>query len=371
MLTHWLAESLLYATSLMPVAFFFARGCCCGCSICSDNFGRSDGTDITTGSACGWTEVSGSWSIASGELTNSDVGLVICNTNHPDSNITAIVEVDFKNDTAGGKTVDVVVGYVDANNYYMARYTINGASSKVEIIKRTGGADGAAIATSSAFTMNANTWYTAKVCVTSDGQIAARVDNITRVATITAQTITGTQVGMNIKFGSSVTTFDNFVFSKSYNTDGATTCDGCEPLCARCTAGTVPLLVQLDLAGVAAGTSCTLAQCDAVATGTFILAYGNPPVSDAAAAACSWWYDIDPNSCGIFWWRVYIQPGSPDTIQAYAPNVPLGSFGPGWSYTATSPHDCEWIAFDSWTSFGATGGPCNQNSMTAQITAIY
>ncbi|HEY2894903.1 MAG TPA: hypothetical protein VGJ16_11840 [Pirellulales bacterium] len=44
-------------------------GCCCqGCSICSDDFDRADGTDVDTGSSCGWTEVSGDWFIDSNVL---------------------------------------------------------------------------------------------------------------------------------------------------------------------------------------------------------------------------------------------------------------------------------------------------------------
>lgn len=229
--------SLLLAAMLLlcslPVAFLFTPGMatcgscnCPGCAICSDDFNRADSSDISTGSDCGWTEVAGSaWDITSNQLRCTTAGIAICNTAHPDGDSSMIAEVDFKHDTSGS-ACDVLVGYVDSDNYFYARYTVAGASGSIDIRKKLLGVH-SSLALLSSVTMNTSTLYTAHVCVSDNGTITASLDGVVKKSAY-FQTVTGTKAGLGAT-GSGTATFDTWVLTKSYHVASAASCEQCQP----------------------------------------------------------------------------------------------------------------------------------------------
>ena len=281
--------------------FLFPSCTCCGtCDICSDAFTRGDGTDISTGSDCGWTEVSGAWDITSNQLRCTTAGVASCNTVHPDADSTMVVEVDFKHNTLGS-ACDVIVGYVDANNYFYARYLINDASSTIAIRKAVAGVHSQiAVATTSVsgVTMGVDTFYTAKVCVNESLGITASLAGNAKIS-CGPQSITGDQCGLGCN-GSGTATFDNFSFSYAYSAT-QTDCEQCTAACPACDDNQAPTQVQVVLSGMVSLIDC--ANCEDY-DGTYILDYHGRVTTDPCSGAsisssCVWCYSFpDTSICG-------------------------------------------------------------------------
>lgn len=235
-----LSASLLLAAIACTCLGFFFTCCCTTCTICTDNFDRTDGTDIDTGSLCGWTEDSGSWDINSNKLRCTSAGIAVNDTTHPDGDSTMIVEVDFTETTAGA-TVDVIAGYVDNTHFFYVRYNVVAAgATTIELRYKNGGSDTQLDSrTLSSPTILTSTTYTAKICVGPNGFIAGYLNGTCHVNS-TPQTVTGTQCALRSSSGT--TTFDNLTFSKSYQSTDAPTCTKCLPKCdtGSCLAGTTP-----------------------------------------------------------------------------------------------------------------------------------
>ena len=209
---------------LLPVANVLGASCCCAsCAICSDDFDRGDDTDIDTGSACGWTEVSGSWDITSNQLRCTTAGVALCDTAHPDSNTTMTVDVSFQHATSGS-ACDVIVGYVDTTNWYYARYKVAGGSGSIDIRKNVGGSH-SSIKLFAAVTMNTATAYTANVCVDEDGILSAALDGTAKVSA-SVYGISGSKCALGAS-GSGTAIFDDFVYTKTLESVDASACGDC------------------------------------------------------------------------------------------------------------------------------------------------
>ncbi len=291
------------------------QGCtCCGtCEICRDSFTRADDTDIsanivTPDTASGWTESSGTWDITSNQLVSTAPGIVICDDPHPDGDITMSVEVDFKHDTSG-RTCDVLVGYVDANNYFYARYLVAGASGSVALRTVVAGVD-SQVAISATVTININTTYAARVCVTDGGTISASLAGTQRVFSA-PQSMTGVSCGLGAS-GAGTATFDNFVFTKGYK---ATTAEAC-PRCINCQACTGVAAEQYQI--VVAGT-----QSGAL-DGTYIV---------SPHEVCLWRTTF-ASKCGAYTEIYYQNTGTSDLVYFGAGNCTFRVTG------LSNPHDC-------------------------------
>lgn len=249
-----LSTSLLLAAIACACLGFFFTCCCTSCTICSDSFDRADDTDINTGSACGWTEDSGSWDINSNKLRCTSAGLVVNSLTHPDSDITMSAEVDFVETTASAN-VDVIVGYADNTHFYYARYIPAVGFTTMEIRKKNGGSD--TLLATATVTISTGVSYTAKICIHQSGAISAYLNGTVKATTV-VQSITG--YGSALRSSSGTTTFDNYTFSKIRHSTDATQCPLCGILCDNqtCFTGTAPRGWQTVIAsGNYAGTYLT------------------------------------------------------------------------------------------------------------------
>lgn len=203
-------------------------GCNACCTICSDDFGRADGTDIDTGSGCGWTETAGSWSISSNTLvTSSTSALAKNNTPHPDSISSAVVTCDLSGNT--GDKPRIVVDLVDSNNSHFAELTI-GTNGCLALYSRIAGVD--TLLAIQAFSIAANTPQT--VTVYFDGATSGHfgaVAGSTTVAT-TATSTGGLYVGLGTGGTAAACAFDGFSFGKYYQAGSAESCPTVSVGCA-------------------------------------------------------------------------------------------------------------------------------------------
>jgi hypothetical protein len=271
LLTEFLFALLSWGT-IAPLAFQFSMGCCCGtCEICSDDWtGIADGTDISTGTSCGWTESSGSWDVTSNQVRCTSAGIAICNTAHPDSATTMVVEVDFKHDTSAS-SCDVLVTLSDSTHYVYARYKVG--SNTIDIRYKSGATD-ASIGSTSA-TLNTNTTYTAKVCVSANGFVTAWLDGVPKITKDASARIpaTGYQAGLGAS-GSGTATFDNWTFSKAFDATDEPTCEDCVSTCTGCATGTDGSYeIEVTLSANWIDLGCGSGACNARASGTFLLPY--------------------------------------------------------------------------------------------------
>lgn len=281
-----LALLALLTAMLLPVLGNVIACCCETCDICSDDFNRSDDTDINTGSACGWTESSGSWAISSNQLVESSGStnsLAICDTAHPDAESTMVVQVDFKHSNSGS-SCDVIVGLVDASNYHYARFTVG---TNAVLIRRVVAGSHSTLATRSV-TLAINTTYTAKVCVTPSGSITASVNSVPKVSA--HGTPLGSQSGLGAT-GAGTATFDDFTMTKAFNSD---TCERCLVPCggACCSGDTMPSSLTMVVQDITNGTcgSCTSLNA------TYVVDFTSEPIP-TFSGGCVYIYQFPSPIC--------------------------------------------------------------------------
>ena len=143
----------------------FMWWCCCdpACEVADDAFGRSNSSDITTGSSCGWTEVSGAWEIAANALkiTGTTTGIATCDTPAPNAKVLVTLTLTKP---ASAVRQGVVFNYTDANNYWEAgvswETSFGSPNYKVYIGRKVGGtyadldSEGIASLTGTTFALN-------------------------------------------------------------------------------------------------------------------------------------------------------------------------------------------------------------------------
>lgn len=323
------------------------KSCCCrNCDICSDDFNRTDDTNIDTGSSCSWTESSGSWDITSNQLRCTSAGIAIAFTAHPDSVSTMSVQADFKHDTSTS-TCDILVAVDDSTHYYYARFKVAGASGSIDIRWKDGASD-TSLTLLTGVTMNTSTTYTGRVCVLEQGIIAVFLNSTLRVASDPVA-LSGTYSGLGAS-GSGTATFDNFTVSRAYNSASATECGRCAACSSSiCNSGTAPAAVQLDISGITNG-ACT--DC-AVLNGSFVLQYS--PDSDFGTL-CVYILDVrGMSSCSLMSYLIFYISGSFQTAGGY--------------HYGTSPLPIT-ILFSS-SPAGGTPLDCCAQLSTPAMTTIY
>lgn len=223
------ADLLLWLVSLlalMPLANVITRMNCgdcggCGCPICEDDFNRSDGTDINTGSPCGWAEDSGTWTIESGRLKIvSSSGRARCTTAHPDGTATCKVTVDFEAATAGD-VIRVYVDYVDLSHFHRVQIT---AGSCLDV---------------SAVVLGTPAQYAAATMTDMSGTLVVCYDEATgvlraTVGSVSVSTVSASQGGDKVVLSTGTIAapvyFDNFKFEYGYDATLHPSCPQCNPI---------------------------------------------------------------------------------------------------------------------------------------------
>lgn len=198
-------------------------GCmdCC-CDVGSDDFNRSDSTNITTGSPIGWTEVAGDATIASNRLatTTSNTLCVSGLSVAGDS----MVRVTVRHGS-GSDISRVVLGYIDANNYLFAEFRVS-TGGYLRLYQRASGSN-TQLATVALTTTTTGVDYALTVCVRGQNfSIECASPNEVISARITPLGSSGYGLGLASGTIASGVEWDDFVATKTK--DHCSRCDGCD-----------------------------------------------------------------------------------------------------------------------------------------------
>lgn len=251
-------------------------GCGCCCKLLSDDFARSDSTDL----GANWTETAGSWSIASGELvTASSAAFCEATVAVPVNNgvhISVTAEA-----SASTSTARVIVNYQDANNFNFVEVRF-GTGAYLRLYERSGGTD--TLLNSQGKTLAINTPTTLVVCY-FDGILSASQGGSTRSAVVNFD---GGSFGVGSGANVGNIIFDNFVATKISDN-----CEECEaqPCIQCCKNDTWNVYIPPDTFGGGSSEggpfpcACTVAQCgDVLNDNTFVL---------ERTGSCAWAYEED------------------------------------------------------------------------------
>ena len=230
--------------------------CCAQCSVASDDFNRSNGTDIDTGSSCGWTEQSGAWEIASNALkiTGTTLGIATCDTPAPD----ALVNISLTlTKPASVVRQGVVFNYTDANNYWEAgvswETSFGSPNYKIYIGRRVSGTY--ADLDNEGLTSVTGTTFLFALCY--DGErVTATLHQSTTLKGICTYEVSGLTSGtVGIIRGDSGSSFD-VIFDDFVLTRATEACGGCgvvgDVACTNCCSGTDKArpIYDLDMTGI-------------------------------------------------------------------------------------------------------------------------
>lgn len=254
--------------------------------LCEDDFNRTAGTDIDTGSSCGWTEVNGDWEIVSAtpnnRLRSNGSGIATCDTTNgataADNSFWLRVKVsgDTENDTAR-----ILCNYEDTDNYDYAEIKFHdGTSAEIRLVERDSGSETElANLALDAVTADLASQHDVELCA-EDGVLKL---SIRRAGSVFWLGITGVATATNgvvalASTGSGDIEFDDFIFREHISDNSAcpdctdTPCEGCSD--------TMPESVQIDIAG--ATSPCSI-------NGTFVLDQVATTVFESDQT-CAWRY---------------------------------------------------------------------------------
>ena len=112
-------------------------GPCCGCKYHDDPFDRADSTNV----GASYSETSGDWSILNNLLLIQAINAELTiNVAHPDSLADGIIGFSFFAFNDGDEIV-VRVDKVDADNCYIAKFTVGSPTGCIQLYRREGGTD--------------------------------------------------------------------------------------------------------------------------------------------------------------------------------------------------------------------------------------
>lgn len=186
---------------------------CCptGCVYFSDNFNRTDDTDL----GADWTETAGDWEIVSNTVQTSDADAVLtCDEEHPTASNKYIAVVTVKFDTDG----DIARLVIADGDYYAEVERITSTCCRVRLYDNTG-ADPVCLGSSGG---SLSPWARIVVCSEED-KIHVSIGGsfpLTIPSTVTSSVVsieTGTCTG--------TVSFEDFALSKHYEDDN--TCPAC------------------------------------------------------------------------------------------------------------------------------------------------
>jgi hypothetical protein len=222
---------------------------CCNCPSWSDNFDRSDSTDI----GADWTEVTGDAFIESGKLkltyADSEPGLVICEHTPQGDKFSQVITVSLYN-RVEDDVHKIVFAYIDEDNYYFVQFLCGAtdASSTASIRRRVDGVD--SVIANAAHRKDENI----NVTVCWDDHQVTVTDETTNVLFSTAIGIENYtppidmyHSGLSGGGDAAPVYFDNWYVSEGWKTN-----DKCPPCCCWCdkTALSARLLLTVEGLGV-------------------------------------------------------------------------------------------------------------------------
>jgi len=331
---------------------YVCRNCCCKST--SDDFNRSDDTNLGTK----WNEVSGSWSISSNRLVTTDTSaLCIATAAFTATGINARCLV------RGGTNdvVRLVFACADSSNFWYAQLTI-GSSKTLLIVQVTGGTH--TTRATNPVTTSASTDYTIYACVSDIGRVHAEVLNGSGLQ-LTACDYTNTSnipdvgaVGVGTGATAASVQFDDFYAKKS-----SPQCDVCVPACTECAGDIAPTFWDVELPTNMDGTGplfnwgCNDASCTNMGGVVFRLPFW--AITVASINYCGWALDITDHC-------VRSAPTYPPTDYRYWLAVLHGGASGTRIYlTAGGPNAIHPEPSTIWNSWEGTG------DCTSMITCTY
>lgn len=278
--------------------------CCSTCTICEDTFDRTDSTDVNTGSACGWTEVSGAWEISSNALMpTSTSALLISTAEHPDG-VNAIKLDATINSTGSNTRFRLILGYVDTSNFLCAEVRIHSSAGHLKIIEMSGGTE-TELSSVLSLALPTSTDHTFSFCCNeSESRLLATV-NSTAITTAISSTSTGVfGIGTGSVVGTTalIKQFTATIRSADCGlclVAGCGCCDGDDTPENGWDNGGCPVEYKVvSNVTTGAGPLCTAGECAAF-NGTFYLAAPSPGATEytlatgsSCAGANAWWLTI-------------------------------------------------------------------------------
>ena len=273
----------------MPFRFGPCKTCCETCFYFSDDFNRSDDTDL----GADWTEVAGAWEIASNVLsTASDDAICKCET---DGTVPYVVRVALKGGSSGDE-FRVIVDYTDSSNYAYVRITRPTAGTVASFIVTVSGGSHTVEATGAAWVHNlGTTTLYIQVCVDS---VAVLVSTSTEAdyTPITQRAFGNTGLaGGTCGLGTgtndtAAVTFDSFSIQKHADTQA-----GC-PRCSTCPTAGIGCF-SCDT-GYLNAMYLTLSMITEDGCGVCSILNTTYRLCAVAGISCRWQYNFDPETCG-------------------------------------------------------------------------
>ena len=312
------------------------RKCCCGgCTYFTDDFDRSDSSDLGSN----WTEEAGSWSISSSNLvTASSNAIALCTQRASGSWFDYVIAA-----TISGTDGDHVRIYFSGTNYvdiwWYSGYTVCTAGSTTKYVS--------------------GTQNSFKMCVHEDHIIFGTPD-FAFSANIVSTT---TEAGVGTGAISGTVTVSSFSLS-TYDESSAACF--CSLPCNQCT-DSPPTEISVTLTGVGNGSGTgECSNCCPDFNDTFIL---------HADSTCSWGYTFPECECGIA--PCYFKNFSLDatiswhvlTVRYMHQSTICEGGNSYWSKDFGDVVPCrEWNEEE--LTFGGTMSPCSVSDSTCTVTAL-
>lgn len=351
--------------------------CCCQCDICEDDFDRSNSSDVSTGSDCGWTEVAGDWSIASNVLSISSADAALSLNASVGSNFYARVDAGV----ASGKKSRLACDFVDEDNYLAAEFELTAASQTTcRIIRRASGVE-SVLAVSPHHLTTTGVLELRFSHHTDAGRVAVEyifTDNgVGWINHFWAyETVSTNKLAIACGSNSGTITFNDFSVVKSIMTAPGvgSTCLQVPSSCLDCAQE-----IELEIIGLANNScgSCTSLNT----TYTLTLAGAENTIGGSATRRCYWIYELPSAICGVKWAMVYVDPtrgwvarlSNYNTVRpwdsSYGFVAPAGHMIYEWSLETTWDEECLEIEEMTLNTFSATtiGNTCTRTGSTAVV----
>jgi hypothetical protein len=340
--------------------------CCTSvdCDVCSDDFNRSDGTDITTGSACGWTEESGAWSISSNALsTASTSAAAICST--ASTSAARVINVKASGNT-NGCAARVIVGYVNSTTYWIVQVTFHATTGSLTISERSGGSP-TTRATVGNLALPLSTLHQIQVCY--DGtSLEARIAGIDSAYLTFPASISDLDSGLGTGTGSGTVKFDDWQLRLR---DGSCSCPITPTTVTECSGGCIDgdaaTFYEVEIDGVGDGT-CTCSDYN----GVWVVSQTDFS-SDSAGTCCRWKYDMASTMCSPALaqqvWLEMCRTVGPAFLRVRVACIAGGSSPLNCEKDFTYPYDCLSFSAEPLDDKAAFDTKCS-GTMSATVTAL-
>lgn len=347
-------------------------GCCDTCIIVRDDFNRANSTDIGPL----FVEKINDWSIFSNSLVcSSPNSLAICDTAHPEGEVTCFTWVTFRV-SATNDVARIVIGYVDNDNYFFVQYKKESSGGQLRIGKFVAGIE-SYLAAGVATTYDATTQDMVLIGCYNGTRLACslRPSSSPFVVSSTAvnAVVTGIKHGVAIEAQSGSISFKDFYFERHLE-EGHANCQACTEPCSTCIAGTTPYAIQVEFDGVVDLASCS--ECSLFNDLTFLLKSRLPCAYGTEFDICDT-YSLYQKLCYMN--SVLDVPGIPPRPQR---NLQIleeffgtcsavgdinGSFVDG---TYTVPYDCSTPLVKAMSQGAASFLQCDFSSATCYYTPL-